>query len=631
MAEPRSRRRAARRAKSEASARFPAWAAVLLIVAAGAVVYSNSFDGIFVFDDEPAIEHNPNLRTLWPLTTSMAAPADTTLSGRPVASLSFAIDHALWGGDVAGYHATNLVIHILCSLLVLGLVRRTLRTPSLSPTFARSAMPLAAIIALLWLVHPLQTGSVTYLVQRVESLMGLFYMATLYCAVRALDAESRARRGFSAAAVVACALGMGAKEVMATAPLMVMLWDRQFAPDRARSRRGLYGALAGTWTILAALLAGGPRSASVGFGFADWPWWRYLMTQAGIVAHYLRLSFFPSPLVLDYEWPAAAGLAQVALPGASILALLAATAWGLVRRRPAAFLGAWFFVILAPTSSVVPIVTEIAAEHRMYLPLAAVIAAVVLAVFAAAPARVGVAAAAAVAVLFGALTHRRNADYHDYDRIWSDTIAKRPRNARARNNYATSLLAQGRHAEAVPHLRVAVAERPGFVEAEANLGAALSALGSLDEGTAHLRRAVELRPDFGSAHRNLGEAYAMQRRFGEAAASYSKALESLPDDVRLLNRAAWILATAQDARVRDGARARMFAERAVRLSGRSDAVSLDSLGAALAELGEFEAAAGATGEALVLARGRNDHALAAELEQRLRLFERGLKFRDPAG
>jgi Tfp pilus assembly protein PilF len=456
-------------------------------------------------------------------------------------------------------------------------------------------------------------------------------MTTLYCAVRALDAESRARRGFSAAAVVSCALGMGTKEVMATAPLMVMLWDRQFAPHRARSRRGLYGALAGTWTVLGALLASGPRSSSVGFGFADWPWWRYLMTQAGVVAHYLRLSFFPSPLVLDYEWPAAAGLAQMALPGALILALLAATAWGLVRRRAAAFLGAWFFVILAPTSSVVPIVTEVAAEHRMYLPLAAVIAAVVLGVFAVVPVRVGLAAAAAVGVVFGVLTHRRNADYHDYDRIWADTIAKRPANARARNNYATSLLAKGRYGEAIPHLRVAVGERPSFAEAQANLGVALSAQGSLDEGIAHLRRAVELRPDYAAAHRNLGEAYAMQGRLGDAALSYSNALRRLPDDVALLNRVAWILATARDDRVRDGARAKELAGRAVMLTSGHDATSLDSLGVALAELGEFKAAAAAARDALARARSLGDQALAAELEGRLRLFERGLKFREPAG
>src|SRR6185436_724840 len=108
---------------------------------------------------------------------------------------------------------------------------------------------------------------------------------------------------------------------------------------------------------------------------------------------------------------------------------------------------------------------------------------------------------AAVVVVFARMTYERNADYHGYDRIWSDVIAKRPRNARARNNYASSLLTEGRFAEAEPHLRVAVQERPDFAEGEADLGVALSAQGRLDEGAASLRRAIELRPGFVAAHR----------------------------------------------------------------------------------------------------------------------------------
>jgi tetratricopeptide (TPR) repeat protein len=616
--------------------------ATALIVVAGLAAYSNSFTGVFVLDDEPAVAQNAHLRSLWPLTTSMSAPSGTTLSGRPVAALSFAIDHALSGGSLAGYHSTNLLIHLAAALLLVGITRRTLLTPPLRDRFSGAATPLALIVALLFVVHPLQTGSVTYIVQRVESLMGLLYLATLYCAIRALDASGRARLLWTGAAVLACALGMGTKEVMATAPLMVMLWDRLFATDEKRPRRSLYLSLAATWVILAVLVAGGHRSSAVGFGFAEWPWWRYLMTQAEVVTHYLRLSVVPDPLVLDYEWPAAASVAQVLLPAVLLAALLAATVWGLVRRSPAAFAGAWFFLILAPSSSVLPIVTEVAAEHRMYLPVAGVIALAVIGIFelarrvaqhsAAKTRRVltgaGLIAAAAVVVLFAWMTHERNVDYQDYDRIWSDTIAKRPRNARARNNYATSLLISGRYAEAEPHLRVAIDVNPSFAEAEANLGVALSAEGRLEEGADHLRRAIALQPGYSSAHRNLGETYALQHRLGDAAAEYLKALESQPDQVNVLNRASWILATASDERVRDGARALDLAGRAVTLTGRQDADSLDSLAAAFAELGQFDSAVATAREGVVLARSRGNLNLASGLEQRATLYARGQKYRE---
>jgi hypothetical protein len=522
--QPLARSKSKRRAPARSS-RPLIFAAAALILIAGLAAYSNSFSGVFVLDDEPAIAQNPNVRSLWPLTTAMSAPPDTTLSGRPVAALSFAVDGAISGGSLSGYHATNLCIHLAAALLLFGITRRTLITPPLRDRFSSAATTLALIVALIFVVHPIQTGSVTYIVQRVESLMGLLYLATLYCAIRALDA-GQARLLWTGASVLACALGMGTKEVMATAPLMVMLWDFQFAPDRLRDRRPLYAWLASTWVMLAILVAGGHRSLSVGFGFAAWPWWRYLMTQAGVIAHYLRLAVVPAPLVLDYDWRAASSLAQAAVPGALIAGLLAATLWGLWRRSPAAFAGAWFFLILAPSSSVIPVVTEVAAEHRMYLPVAGVIALVVLGLdglWRRMP-RVSLVAAAGVVLLFGRMTYARNADYQDYDRIWSATIADRPHNARARNNYATSLLMKGRYAEAEPHLRVAVDENASFAEAEANLGVALSAQGRLDEGAAHLRRAIEIQPDYVSAHRNLGETYAMQNRLRDAAAEYEKAL-----------------------------------------------------------------------------------------------------------
>jgi len=610
---------------------------------AGLAAYANSFAGVFVFDDEPAIVHNENLKSLWPLTRAMAAPEDTTLSGRPVAALSFAIDHAFHGGSLSGFHATNLAIHLLAGLLLFGIGRRTLETQAFGEAVRQNATGLALGTALLFVVHPLQTGAVTYLVQRVESLMGCFYLATLYSAVRAHWASPSGRIVWSALAVATCGLGMATKEVMVTVPLMVILWDHLFAPGRGRQRLPLYAALASTWLVLGVLVASGARAGSVGFGFEAWPWWRYLLTQAEVLIHYIRLALYPRPLVLDYDWPAVSSWTQVALPGLVVLGVVAATLRGVVRKRPAAFAGAWFFLILAPTSSVLPIVTEVAAEHRMYLPLAAVIVFVVTATFhtlrwvaekrglkSSTIAAVAKVLLVATVVGLAWMTHNRNDDYRDFDRIWQDTIAKRPDNARARNNYATSLLAQGRFADAEVHLLVAVARDKSFVEAEANLGVALSAQGKLQEGAAHLERALALQPDFAEAHRNLGENYAMRGMMRKAASAYDSALKRLPDDVRLLNRLGWILATNGNAPIRDGAHARSLAERAVALTGGHDPESLDTLGAALAELGDYQQAHAITLRALSLATDRGNAELAQDLRFRLGLYSSRQPFREAA-
>jgi tetratricopeptide (TPR) repeat protein len=421
---------------------------------------------------------------------------------------------------------------------------------------------------------------------------------------------------------------MATKEVMVSAPLMVILWDRFFAPDRGRQALPLYAALASTWLILGVLVASGARSASAGFGFEAWPWWRYLLTQAEVLIHYLRLALYPSPLVLDYDWPAVSSWTRVVLPGAFVLVLLGATVIGVFQRYPAAFAGAWFFLILAPTSSVLPIVTEVAAEHRMYLPLASLTTLAVIAGFRLLPRILARVALVTAVLLFGSMTQRRNEDYADFDRIWLDTIAKRPDNARARNNYATSLLTQGRFADAEVHLRVAVARNRSFAEAEANLGAALSAQRKLDEGAAHLERALVLRPEFAEASRNLGENYAMRGLMREAVSAYGEALDRLPDDVRLLNRIGWILATSGNDEVRDGARARSLAERAVALTEGRDPLSLDTLGAALAEVGAFEQAHAITLRALSLAVQQGNPQLERDLRLRLGRYSAGQPFRE---
>ncbi len=625
--------------------------AVLAIVIAGLLAYSNSFAGVFVFDDEPAIVQNAHIKTLWPLSVAMSAPPGTTVSGRPVVSLSLALNYALaprGSRDVLsvgptsppgagaqlldnlwGYHFLNLLVHLGSGLTLFGILRRTLSTARLRGRFGAWSSGVALAIASLWVVHPLQTAAVTYVVQRAEALMGLFLLLTLYCAIRAWDGS----RAWVAGAAAACALGMGSKETMVAAPLIVLLWDWTFVdePQALRRRAGLYAALAASWIVLAAVVDGNHRSNAAGFGFAGWPWWRYLLTQTAVVTHYVRLSIVPQPLVLDYEWPAAR-VAEVWPQLLLIGGLTAATIWGVARRAPLGFVGGAFFLVLAPTSSVLPIVTEVAAEHRMYIPLAAVLSVVAIAIRELLVRRsptvsraVGIGLTLAAVTTGTVWTRARNLDYQDYERIWLDTIVKRPGNVRARNNYATALVARGRYAEAESHLRLAVAADPAAVEAQQTLGVALCAQGRCDEGLPHLEAAAVLAPSSADAQRNLAEAYASRGAMRAAVERYERALALRPEDLLLLNRVGWILATDPGA-ARDGARAIALAERAVRVSNRQDVESLDTLAAAYAEVGRFEEAVKSVGEALALAPAR-EPAIVPELEARLALYRQSLRFR----
>ncbi len=158
-----------------------------MIIAAGLIVYGNSLWGVFIFDDQNSILGNPQIRRLWPLWNAFSAPANTPVAGRPVVALSLAINYALGGLDVRGYHAWNVGVHILCALVLFGIVRRTLGRSPLRERFGGASDGIAAACALIWLVHPLQTEVVNYVTQRTESTMALFYLSHALCR------DSRAR------------------------------------------------------------------------------------------------------------------------------------------------------------------------------------------------------------------------------------------------------------------------------------------------------------------------------------------------------------------------------------------------------------------------------------------------------
>ena len=373
-------------------------AAVLLVAALAA--WANSFRGPFVLDDLPAIAENATIQNF---RTAFAPPADgQTVSGRPLVNLSFALNWAVGGVSVQSYHVLNLAIHALAALALFGVARRTLLSAPLASRFAEEATPLACALAAWWMLHPLQTESVTYVSQRAESLAGLWLLLTLYASTRGVDSPTPGR--WSALAVVTCLLGMATKEVMFAAPLLVLLHDRTFFAGTFggawHRRPWLYAGLAATWLLLGWLVwRTGNRGATAGFGLGITPW-HYLLTQCDALTHYLRLVVWPAPLVLDYGFATINSVGEVWLQGVLLVALFAATLVAVVRRSPWGFLGAWYFLLLAPSSSLVPVATQTIAEHRMYLPLAAVIAAALAALSSAAGRRVWL----AVAIMAPAIT-----------------------------------------------------------------------------------------------------------------------------------------------------------------------------------------------------------------------------------
>ena len=416
--------------------------AALVIVLAGAAAYASSFQGVFVFDDNDSIVANTAIRHLWPPWRFFGS------LNRPVVNLTLAINYAIGGLRVGSYHAFNLAVHVLAALTLFGLVRRTLLLPPLRARFGGASTALALAVALLWELHPLQSEAVTYVIQRAESLAGLFCLLTLYCVLRGADSGRPWRWG--ACAFLACALGMATKQTVAAAPIVVFLYDRAFLAgsfrEVLRKRWPIYVGLGATWLLLvpSAVTAVGRPGLSAGFQMSAWTPARYGLTELGVVLHYLRLAFWPSGLCVDYFWRAAQTAGDI-LPGAAVVgALLAATAAALALRPMWGFLGAWFFLALAPTSSIMPI-ADAAAERRMYLPLAAVIAFMVIGGYAlaerwlrrrtAATGRISAAALVIVAALviaatLGALTARRNLVYRSELSIWNDTVSKRPENPR---------------------------------------------------------------------------------------------------------------------------------------------------------------------------------------------------------
>ncbi len=522
------------------------WLALRLGLLAGAIFlcYANGLDVPFLFDDKAAIVESKYVRSLWPLSSAMSAPKDTTGTGRPILNLSLAINYALNGLDATGYHVANILFHTVSAFLLYGALRRLLRRPALA-RFNASADGLALAIALIWAVHPVHTQAVTYIVQRAESLAAMFYLAAVYAAVRSFGmARPLVWRVVSVVAVVLATL---TKEMAATAPFIIYAIDAVVACrgrwlEPLRRRWAFHAALWAALVPLAIIMSQAPRGATAGFGAREvLPWHEFLLAQPRVFTTYFQIAAAPVNLCFDYAMRAAPGWRGVVpyaiLPGGALLATLVLV----LRRRAAALAGIWFFVILSPTHSLIP-VSELIFEYRLYLPLAGLVAFAVLGMYAlTTPAQCHEAGTptlrrrrwrmlhagmiAAAAFVLAALTHLRNDVFASEISIWSDTVQKQPGNGRAHCNLAMAYVDAGDLARAEASFRAAIAMAPSYEPPYVSLAVLLSDRGEYEAALALLHEAVALQDASAPAHYNLGIVLARLGREDEAVESYRRALE----------------------------------------------------------------------------------------------------------
>jgi len=543
------------------------------------VVYWQATTGEFIFDDHAAIVDNESIRKIWPAIPQLNTP----FTARPIVNFSFAINYHFSKLQPFAYRVTNIVLHVAVALLLWFVVNRTLRQPCFCDRFTAVSNSLAFASALLWLLHPVNSETVVYVTQRTELMMGLFYLATLACCIKFWDCHSkRLRSAMWLLATLFCTCGILCKETMATAPLVVLLYQWVFVGSTVREilrdSWTLYVGLMFCWVVIAAVYAMGYVTPGGGFGksIAAHDWW---LTQSQVVMLYLKLTVWPWPLLIHYEYPIFSSLRDVWPSVLAVTAMIASSAWLLLRRSPLGFVIACFFIVLSPTL-LVPLPDETVAERRMYVPLLAIVPQLVVAIFATARQCLKRARSSlrddgfslgltALVVLFlavgmGTIGRHRMLAYRTNFTLWYDTYENSPNDPMAAQNVGSYLAEQGRLTEAEPYLRraielqsrfqyrahfnlaklfevtnreidavaqyrISVRLKPDYDESRYNLARLLSVQGNLDEAIEQFEMACLINPNFSASHASLGSLYSRKKQWVEAMKHFEVAQQHSPE------------------------------------------------------------------------------------------------------
>jgi tetratricopeptide (TPR) repeat protein len=515
---------------------------IFLLAAIVFLAYGSNLDGAFIFDDS-RIENNPALHiTDISLDSLSRAALESSPKTRPVAHLSFALNYYFHGFDTRGYHLVNICIHALAAVIIFLFLETTLNLPPLRRRYGPGTW-LAFGAALLWAVHPLQTQSVTYIIQRMNSMATLFYILALYLYARGRLARGAGEKSLLfVTAAFAGILALGSKETAATLPFFVFLYEWYFFRDLSPAwltRQVIPAAmLFAALTLLAVFYLGvNPVDSITGsYGSRSFTLAQRLLTEPRVVLFYLSLLLFPHPgrLNLDHHVIASTGLFSPpsTLFSALALILLLAAAIGTARRwRLVSFAILWYLGNLVIESSFIGL--ELIFEHRNYLPsMFLILATLTFFRDAVNKPRAQIALLSAAVLLFSFWTFERNKVWRDRITLWSDATAKSPAKARPHSNLGVALKKADRLDEAVFHFSETIRLDPEFYEAYNNLANSYILLGRYEEAIANYRKAIAIKPTHPILHRSLANALYDTWQLEEALLHYRETVRLNPMDLK---------------------------------------------------------------------------------------------------
>ena len=646
---------------------------LLLLAICTFLIYSSSIKGPFVFDDVTNIQVNPHIRlTELTINNIIKAGFESPCWHRPVANMSFALNYYFNRYHTAGYHFVNILIHILTGIILFYLIKTTLEllsapdlkarieknilpetrersaynstTPGIS-TSLRSLNPASAGIifisfftAFIWLVHPIQTQTVSYIVQRMNGMAALFYILSLFFYARARISNSKGKRlTLFLGCILSGILSLGSKEIATTLPFFIFLYEWCFFQDvnlnwLKRNSIYLLCLLFIIGSVALFFLGGHPiKSILSTYYHRDFTLWQRVLTEFRVVIYYIGLILFPYPMRLNllHDFPISHSfvnpittlLSFIAISGLIVTAILLAK-----RERLLSFCILWFLGNLVIESSVVG--AEIIFEHRLYLPSMFFILIFVSLIYRFGSSKwIGGIFLCAMVIVFSVWTYQRNIVWSDDVRLWKDCVVKSPHQPRQHYNLGVVLARNGNLDKAIEQYRAALNVKPDYAEAYYNLGNALVRKGEAEDAIDNYRKALKFNPDFFKSYYNIAKILYGQGKISEAIHNYQKALTINHETPQTLYNLSWIYATSENKRYRNGIKAVQLAEKLCMLTGHRQPLALDALAAAYAETEDFNKAVGTAQKALSLALQLGPKELALGLEKRLKLYQLGRPYR----